>query len=310
MEILQSHITIGKYTFDFVTEIQVETSWMEQTSKGSITLPANLLLDSSKLKTEIKRGDAVEIFIGYGDAMYNVFNGYVARLKPTVPVVIEIEDEMWKLKQHVITDTCKNESLKSFLSRNIPNIHIDCFDITVPRFIANKITAAKLLDEIKSNYGLYSFFRRKSLVIGKQYEASDYNVQQAKFNYNIVSDNLEYRVKEDVNLKITAISNMPNGDKLEVQLGSKDGEERTLNFYNLPKSELRKVAQKEMDRLIYDGYRGDLTLFLEPFVRIGDVLELKKDDESDKTGRYWVDAVVYTFGINGARQKVTLGART
>jgi hypothetical protein len=310
MEILNSHITIGNYEFDFVADIEIETSWEEQTAKGTITMPANLKLDANKLRSQIKRGDKVEIFIGYENAMYNIFNGYVVSLKPSTPVVIEVEDEMWKLKQIMVTDVCKNETLKSFLSRHLPGVDIDCFDISVPKFIANRISAAKLLDEIKSNFGLYSFFKGKTLVVGKQYNASNYNIQQAKFNYNIISDNLEFKNKDDIYLKVTAISNNEKGDKIEVPIGKEGGEERTLNFYNLPKAELYKLAKKEYDRLIYDGYRGDLTLFLEPFVRVGDVLELTKDDESDKTGRYWIDGVTYKFGTEGARQTVKIGSRT
>ena len=311
MEILNSHITIGNYEFDFVTNIEIETSWMELMAKGSITLPANLKLDANKLKSQIKRGEKVEIFIGYENAMYNIFNGYVARLKPTTPVVIEVEDEMSKLKQIMVTDVCKNETLKSFLSRNLPGVEIDCFDITPPRFVANKVTGTKLLDEIKSQFRLYSFFRGKRLVVGKQYDVANNSVQQAKFNYNIISDNLEYRTKDDILLLITAISNKSNGEKIEVQYGDPGGDEVTRNFPdNYPKAELYKQAKQEHEMSIYDGYRGDLTLFLEPFVRVGDVLELVKEDESDKTGRYHIDGVTYKFGIDGARQVVQLGKRT
>lgn len=311
MEILNSHIIIGNYEFDFVTNIEIESSWMELMAKGSITLPANLKLDANKLKSQIKRGDKVEIYLGYANTMYSIFNGYVARLKPTTPVVIEVEDEMFKLKQIMVTDVCKNETLKSFLSRNLPGVEIDCFDITIPRFVANKVTGTKLLEDIKSKLDLYSFFRGKRLVVGKQYDVANNSVQQAKFNFNIISDNLEYRTKDDVLLLITAISNKSNGEKVEVQYGDHGGDEVTRNFPdNYTKAELYKQAKQEHEKAIYDGYRGDLTLFLEPFVRIGDVLELVKEDESDKTGRYHIDGVTYTFGVDGARQIVQLGKRT
>lgn len=310
MEVLKSYITIGDYEFDFVAEIQIESTWEEQTVKGSITLPAALRFDKGKLKTSIKKGDAVIVQIGYNDTLNTVFEGFVSRVKPSVPVVIEVEDAMWKLKQIEINDTAKNETVKSFLERNLPGYTIDCFDIELPRFVANKITAAKLLDQLKSDYGLYSFFRRGKLVVGKQYDPADYLVHIAQFNYNIAEDSLEYTAKEDVKIKVTAISNMASGEKIEIELGDPEGEDRTLNFYNLPKPELQKIAEKEMERLMYDGYRGDLTIFGEPFTRTGDVLELRDAEETDKTGRYWIDGVNYMFGIGGFRQQIKLGART
>lgn len=310
MYILNSHINIGAYEFDFVSETQIESSWKEQTVKGSITLPAALRFDKGKLKTSIKKGDAVTIKIGYGDDLNTVFEGFVSRVKPSVPVIIEVEDAMWKLKQIEINDTAKNETVKSFLERNLPDYEIDCFDIELPRFVASKITAAKLLDQLKSDYGLYSFFRNGKLVVGKQYDPENYEVQIAKFGYNILDNSLEYTAKEDVKIKVTAVSNMASGEKIEIQLGDADGEDRTLNFYNLPKADLQKVAQKEMERLMYDGYRGDLTMFGDPFVRTGDVLELQDDEDTDKTGRYWIDGVTYSFGTSGFRQSIKLGART
>ncbi len=308
MEILTSHIKIGSYTFDFVNEVRIESSWMEQTQKGQIVLPAALKFDKGKLRTEIKKGDTVVIKIGYNGNLNTIFEGFVARVKPTVPVVIEVEDMMWKLKQIEVNDIAKNETIKSFLSRNIP-YEIDCFDIELPRFVAHKITAAQLLNELKNDYGIYSFFRNGKLVVGKQYDKETSKKQIVELNYNVVSDSLEYAEKDDVKIKVTAISNMANGTKHEIELGDPDGESRTLNFYNLPKAELQKIAEKEKERLMYDGYRGDLTLFGEPFTATGDILELRNKEESDKTGSYWIDGVNYSFGVSGYRQQIKLGAR-
>ncbi len=309
MRVLKSHITIGKYEFDFVHELRIETSWMTQTQKGTIILPAALKFDIGTLKSEIKKGDEVTIKIGYDDHPNTIFTGFVARLKPSIPVVIEVEDAMWKLKQIEVNDTAKDESLKSFLERNIP-YEVDCFDINIYRFVASKITASQLLNELKNDYGFYSFFKNGKLVVGKQYDPANYTTQILEMYYNILEDNLEYKTKDDVKIKVTAISNMADGTKHEVELGDPEGESRSLNFYNLPKAELTKIATKEIERLSYDGYRGDITIFGEPFFQIGDVAEIRNAKESDKTGRYWVDAVDYSFGVNGYRQTITLGSRT
>jgi hypothetical protein len=310
MEILNSNIVIGKYYFDFVADMEIVTSWQEQTQKGTIVLPYNLEIDSRKLKTEIKKGDKVVVKIGYGDRLNTVFTGYVARVRPSIPIVIEVEDEMWRLKQITVNDKATNETLRSFLERILPAYTIDCFDIDIPRFNAVKITASQLLNQLKNDYGFYSFFRNGVLVVGKQYDAEKHAIGVTKLQYNIIDDYLEYMSKDDVKLKVTAISNLASGEKIEVELGDPDGEGRTLNFYNLPKSELTKVAENEMSRLTYDGYRGTVTLFGEPFVTTGDVLEIQNDEESDKTGRYWIDGVTYNFGTDGYRQIVKLGART
>lgn len=313
MEVLQCHITIGNFTFDFVHELVVESSWMELTDKAVIKLPAALKVDNNKLKDSIPKGSAVSVKIGYeSHAIGEVFNGFVSRIKPTYPIEIECEDLMWKLKQIQINENASKESMQDYLSRVMP-VPVDCFDVTLPKFIAFKITGAQLLDQIKSDFGFPSFIRNGGLVVGKQYDPAKSEVHRViidqAFNSNVKSQSLEFKSKDDVKLKVTAISNMANGQKVEVVVGDLDGEDRTLNFFNLAKSDLQAIAKKEMERLRYDGYRGDLTLFGAPMVQHGDILELINSQESDKTGRYFIDAVTSSFGVNGFQQTVKLGSK-
>lgn len=310
MEVLNCHIVIGKYTFDYVHKVDITSSWMQLTDGGTITLPANLRLTNNQLKQYFKKGDAVEVFIGYESfGLTKVFEGFLTRIHPTVPIVLDVEDLMWKLKQIQVNDTAKNETIGSFLSRVLP-YEIDAFEIDLPRFIASKITGAQLLEQIKSDFGLSAFVRNGKVVVGKQYDPENTTHHIFELDNNVLTDQLEFVAKEDVKLKITAISNNADGTKTEITLGETDGEERSLNFYNLSKADLKALAEKEMQRLVYDGYRGTITAFGEPIVMHGDIVELRNSTESDKTGNYYVDGVVYRYGIEGVRQEITLGSRT
>jgi hypothetical protein len=312
MFVLQCHIVIGSFTFDFVNQINVESTWKEQTDKATIILPAALRVDSNKLKNAIPKGSEVTIQIGYKDRLNTVFKGFVSRIRPKVPVEIECEDLMWKLKQIQINENAKNESMQSYLSRVLP-YPVDCFDVHLPKFIASKVTGAQLLNQIKSDFGFPSFIRNGTIVVGKQYDPVNYSTHIVTIDNskdsNVAQDGLEFTSKDDVKIKVTAISNMDSGEKIEIELGDPDGESRSLNFYNISKNDLQAIAEKEMARLRYDGYRGDLTIFGEPFVRHGDIMQLRNDQESDKTGRYHVDGVTYSFGTGGIRQSIKLGAR-
>jgi hypothetical protein len=306
---LISHITVGNYTFDFAHEVTVESSWKNLTDTAIIKMPSKLKFDKGNLRDTLKKGNAVTIKLGYDDNLVTIFEGVVARVKPSIPVVIECEDLMWHLKQIEVNKLVKNTTLKDFLKEILPTYQIDCFDITLPRFTASKITAAKLLEDLKKDLGLYTFIRNGVITVGKQYDPANYTTHNVVLNYNVANENLEYKLKEDIKLKVTAISNMENGTKLEYELGDASGESRTLNFYNLPIAELQKVATKEFDRLVYDGFRGSITIFGEPYVRMGDVIYLSDKEDSDKSGSYWVDSVQYQFGVGGYRQTIELGAR-
>lgn len=313
MEVLKCHITLGNYSFDFVHSVSVESSWKNLTDKAIIELPAALKIDKNKLQNAIPKGTAVSIHLGYESYGLNeVFSGYVSRVRPNIPIEIECEDYMWKLKQIQINDNCSNETLQSYLTR-VLGIEVDCFDITIPKLIANKITGAQLLDQIKSDYGFPSFMRNGKLVVGKQYDPNTQSkhviiIDQAS-NSNVKDQDLEYSSKDDVKFKVTAISNMEDGSKEEVELGDPEGEDRTLNFYNIPKSDLKAIAEKEMEKLNYDGYRGELTLFGAPFVKHGDILVFRNAQESDKTGEYFADEVSLKFGLQGFEQTIKPGAK-
>lgn len=305
----QVDISIGNYQFDFVNSIVVDSSYKNLTDTATITLPAKLKFDRGTLKDSIKKGDRVVIRSGYS-RLETVFSGYVARVSPTTPIVIECEDEMWQLKQIEINDILSKETLKSFMTRNLSDYEIDCFDIDLPKYIASKITAAKLLADLRRDFGFYSFFRTQRLVIGKQYDPSTALHHTCTLHYDIASSELEYRTQDDVKIKVTAISNFTSGEKIEVELGDTDGDSVTRNFFEIQKPELEKLAALEYDKLSYEGFRGSFTWFGFELVKHGDIINLKDAIKSDLEGSYFVDSVIYRVSVTeGIKQEIELGAK-
>ena len=299
----------GRYTFDFVHSVEIESSWEMLTDQCHILLPANLKMDNTKLRSMIKPGDPVVIKIGFEKADTEVFNGFIVGIKPKTPIEIHCEDQMYLLKSSSITDTLKSATLKQLITKHFAGMDITYEDTQIGTFMIDKLSRARILDKLRESHGLYSFFRKGKLNIGKIYNPGTATEHSFKFQFNIQEDNLEYMRKEDMKLKVTAISNNPNGTLTEVKVGENQGEERTLNFYNMDKATLKKLAQAELDRLRYDGYHGDFTVFDEPQVFHGDIVKIEHPEESDKSGKYWVDKVVTTFGVDGYFQKITLGAK-
>lgn len=313
MKVLVCKILIGNIVFNWVNSVEIESSWELLTDKAVIKLPGNLKLNNNKLSKYIKHGDTVSVKIGYNNHLNTVFTGYITNIKPKVPIEISCEDEMWKLKQDTIVDSGKKMNLEKLVNKHYSDYKVNYYNIELGNYYIDNVSRAKVLEQIKSDFGLYSFFRNDSLVIGKRYDKNTANTLVFKLDSNesnIVTDNLEFKSKDQVRLKIKAISNNADGSKTEIELGSSDGESRTLNFYNLSKSELKEAADREKERLIYDGWRGSFTAFGEPFVKQGDIVKLKLTVESDKEGFYWVDSVKTSFSTGGFRQEIKLGART
>ena len=111
MKILICEISIGAYRFNYVTDLRIKESWDTFTNTATIVLP-NKFRDKNKtivagLNNVFKRGDRVEIKVGYFPTLQKRFMGFVSKIKPDSPLEIECEDRMWLLKQKNISSKIK-----------------------------------------------------------------------------------------------------------------------------------------------------------------------------------------------------------
>lgn len=113
-------ITISSMVFELVQEVEINTSWKNFTDTCTIKMPRQVYVKGSNyrlqaLNTLIKRGDKVQVELGYNNRYHKQFAGYVAGVKPTTPVEIMCEDEMFKLKQLPV-------KAKSFKSATVKDV--------------------------------------------------------------------------------------------------------------------------------------------------------------------------------------------
>ncbi len=310
------HITIGSLKFDWSHEIEINSSWKLLTDTAIIKLPANV-----KLKSDVDSGDSlrtildhipfgalVKIELSAHNNMTTLFQGYVTEIMSKVPIVLQCEDEMRQLKKDPITDSGKKQTLKGLLLKNFTSYKTNTVDIELGNYQIDNATRAQFLKQIQSDFGVYSFFRNGVLTIGKQYDSSTQKQHTFNLDRDVIVENLEYKSADQIKLNVTAISHLPNGEKLEVQIGELDGEKRTLNFYNVPEAELKATAEREMVRFKYDGWRGDFTALGLEIVTHGDIVTLQYISKHlNKSSKYYVDSVTYSFGVGGFRQKIELG---
>lgn len=312
---LCSYITIGTFLFTYVNEVEIESSWQSMTDKATIKLPRNLKLKFDNLRDIIRQGDIVQIKLGYDNNLIEEFRGYVTAVKPTIPLEIECEDGFYMLKRiQVKPKSWRQVDLNDVVKYICPGVKHKTLPAELGAFRIDQDTntAAKVLAKIKEAYGLYSFFRKGVLIIGLEYDPE--TQQEAVFNLqknvpeNGISD-LEFLRKEDVKIKVKAISMTPDNKERTIILGDKDSdaEERTLHCgYNMTKEALKKFAEQQMSRLKYDGYRGGFTAFGIPVVRHGDIADIINEEYPEQDGKYHIMSTVKTFGQGGYRQKIKL----
>lgn len=305
-------IDVGQYTFPYAQSVEVTSSWEDLTDVANIVTPRKLRLQGQDIvqgESLFRRGDAVSIRLGYDGVYDDVFSGYLAGITPGVPLRFRCEDAMWKLKQTNFTLSYKAPTLRQILT-DISPIPFEAIDAQIGPTRYTNLSAARILEELRKTYGLQSWVRDGKLYSGLAYRPDMAARHTFQFEVNIIDDNLEYMREDDVAFRIKAVSMMPDNSKVELELGDPEGETRTLIFIGLSKAELQAAAEREMDRLRYEGYKGSFSTFGQPKVNHGDYVTIVDQRYGDRNGTYLVKRVTTTGGTGGYRQEIELDIKT
>ncbi len=298
--------------FPFVSNIEIEKSRKNLTNTCKITLPRKLkVLKESKgvyvdINTIIQRSSKVVVKLGYEPELRTEFIGYVARIGTNIPLEIQCEDEMWMLKQNSITKSYKKASLKQVIS-DVYKGNARVADLNLGGLVIKDQSTAQVLDALKK-FGLHSGFDSDGALVVDFAGSTKKEVEEVlyDFNINIIDDDLEYIRKEDIRIRCKGISKLPSGKKIEFIWGDKDGDLRTLNYYNLDQQDLEKIVKKELDKLKKDGFKNGFTTFGIPYCEPGDIAVLNSREFPDRNGSYLIESVKITFGTGGFRRVVSL----
>lgn len=309
MLVLNCHIEIGDLVFRVVNQVSIKSSWKELIDRCTITLPKNIRLQGKDLRNFIKAGQKVTVKLGYDGDLKTEFEGFVASFKTDIPFQVICEDAVWQLKQIPINKTYRTVKLASLLSDMLPNgFEFNCLDSELGPVRIDRQTVTGVLRDLRDKRAISSFMRGGKLEAGYPYPLSPpkriYHNQK-----NLVSTDLEYKTKDQVRIRVKAVSIQPDNKKLEVEIGDPEGALRTLHFFNLGETELKETAKREAEKLRYEGYRGSITAFGVPFISHGDIAVLQDGERPERNGEYYVDSVETTFGMQGFRRKIQLGPK-
>jgi len=287
----------------FVNEIEIEKSRKTLTNTAKVTIARKLKVfkDSTQvdINTIIKRGSKIEIQLGYDDNLETKFTGYVARVDAKIPFTIACEDEMWNLKQNSFTKVFGKVKVSEIVSYIYPGA-AQVVDLEIGGITIKKASTAQVLLGLKK-FGLQCYFDKGILIVDFAGSVHTGKEVYYDFNTNVISNDLEYKRKEDTRIKVRGISKLHSGGKIEIVAGDNDGEEHTLHYVNLDKQELQKIVNAEIDKLKVDGYENGFTTFGIPSIEPGDIAILNDDDYPEHNGSFLIESVKTTFGMSGYR---------
>lgn len=308
-------IVVGKVQFNHATTVAIKQSVNQLSDTATIVLPRNYRLKDTNVLKYINPGDKVTIQLGYNRHLHNEFSGYVREINSCYPIKIHCDDGMYLLKQGNIVDSWEQITLRKLLQVIAPKFKIICPNINLGKFQIDNASPFIVLQELKKQYGFYSWINETTLYCGFAYDLRDTATYTHLYEFGINipkgGNQLKFQRMEDVKLRIKAISNKPDGSKLIENVGSTEQNVsvRTLNFGDKTKEELRTLATKELAKLRFDGYTGTIKGIGFPRTKAGDSLELKNMPDSDGNGRYLIESVVIKWSKSGFSRENKLSYR-
>lgn len=317
---LCSEITIeGDQTWRFTAlancRIVEDTDTLTDTCE--IQLPKNIKWQeaiSKNGKPPIKRGDKITIKLGYDDDLKTRFTGFIRSVDAKVPIMIKCEDGMFVLKSHKVKPKAfKNASLHEIMTHLLDGTNIKFQlmdkDIKVGHWRITKTFVSEELQELKEKQMLSSYFRRigeeSVLYIGLAYPLDNRNKIKIMHGKNLISEDFEYRDKDDIRVRCEAQSFNAKNKKVVYEYGDKDGDLIKLRIDGLTEEELKKYAIQAVERYKQSGFKGSFETFGQPEIGKCDMVEIHASDGN--SGVYLVKKNEIEFGLNGYRQKIELG---
>ena len=135
-----------------------------------------------------------------------------------------------------------------------------------------------------------------------------YNLEQ-----NVAKDNIVLRSKNDVVVLVKATSRLRSGDEIQVEVGDPGGSIRTFFYHNIKtESELKKIAEKELEEIKLKKTKGSIKVFGLPYVEHSYTAQIKavKDYDKPKEGRFFIERVETIFNTSeGFKRTLHLGKK-
>jgi hypothetical protein len=309
-------ITVGTYQLAILESCEIHKSVDLLADTCTITVPLyanNKPVDAGRGQV-VKRGDKVKVLFGYDNLLVVEFEGYLLNIgTDDTSLVLNCEDELFLLRKPVANKQFENTSVKTIaqylVDQTAAPLTINCsLTIDYDKFVINSATAydvlKKLQDETKGNI----YIKNGVLNIHPPYTEEHGKVAYS-FQQNIEGSSLKYKTAEDKQVQIVVENIGADGEKKEVTTGTTGGDKITIKGSGLSESAMKLLADAEYRRQLFDGFEGDITTWLIPYIEPGYSAKIDDEDFEYKNGWYYTKSVTTTFSESGGVRKVQIGIK-
>lgn len=308
-------IEIGNYKLGMLDSVEIHRSVELLSDTAVITLPAAQYNNALEIEDKLKRGDMVDIMLGYEETgLVGEFSGWLQRISTDGgSIKLHCEDDMFLFRKEIPDEVVKKITLQNLLEKVISgcglDLRVDCsYSWTYDKFVIHDATGYDVLKKIQEECGADMYLCDGTLHVHPPGEMMD-DERFYDLALNVEEEDLTYRRAEDKKVKVVVKAILPDGTVKEVETGSTGGDKIEVKCATSDEASMKARGDLEVKRRSFDGYEGSITGWLIPMCRPADSVTLHDEDYPYKDGTYFVTSVTTTFGKDGGKRKIDLGFR-
>lgn len=322
MFVMTHDIKIDGKIIPLITAVSVKMDVTQLANTATVELPATAFKRRLAQVADIRRGQRVEIRLGYDDRNELEFSGYVnRRTDKDGGMVVECEDAMFLFRQtQMANQEFVNPTMKSLLGKvaqAVGGIKVDTkLDYSYEKFVFQNASAFDVLKKIQEETKAHIYLTTDNVLhVEPQYLEKASRTVRYSFQQNICRDGLNLTWKDTTEnplivevegtgkvngkvTKVTVTSGKAGGDRIKEKI-------RGI----VDKKTLQSIADDMLASRNHTGFEGSFDAWLRPFVTAGDFVELIDDEDGTRNGKYYVKSVETTFDSGGGKRKINLGHR-
>lgn len=330
---LNSEITIGKYRFAGVHDVQIRRNihGIEQSCVIKLPHSASIIKGKSSNPLELETSSlfvpnmAVSVKLGYDGNLVEEFAGFVKSRTPGMPLEVICEGYARQLRLKVsLTKYYPRVQVKQLLEDMCAgtDITVQCpVDFPLIGIHLTNADGLAIINHIKrlSRGSLTIFFISPKVLwcglVNTQYLAGSkvfaLPTVAVRLGWNVKRDN-DLRMKEPKEpVQVIMNGTLVTGDSVRTESKDKTARRKRKFLLNNIDEEavLQAFADEKEKQLNYTGWEGNVTAFLQPFCAPGWNVELTDKMYPEKDGTYLCESTEVMFGIGGARRRISLGPK-
>lgn len=320
---LTSEITIGSYSGIKAAKVSWKSSLQSFVDTCTIELPRAIYLNNTNSTSDdlskanlvqeyqFKEDDKISISLGYNGKNTLRFMGFVKKVNQGIPVKLECEGYGYQLIDKMFNRSYASTTVKELLQDLIQGTDI-VLSKQIPHIPLKKIffknaTGHQVLEFLKKECKLVVYFQFNELYAGLVY-GQQQNTVRIKIGWNTIKDD-DFK-KRSVDKKVRILLNQKDESgktvKTKPYIRKYSNEKAYRVKAGMDDRQLQTIVDRMQQEKNYEGYEGNILLFLAPHVSKGDVVEIDGFKYPDKTGKFFVESCDGEFGKSGGRQTIQL----